>query len=322
MSPLVVNLALLAVGVGVLYIGAEWLVRGSSRLATSLGISPIVVGLTVVSFGTSAPELVVALIAALNDNPDLAIGNVMGSNLANLGLILGVTAIVRPMDVAGRVVSREIPVMLALTILLFPLAADGQLEFFDGLALFTILVFYLAFVNSEASGEDQAVELKFEGFAESKERVAARLAWMDVVLVALGSAGLVLGGTGIVSSAEFLALEFGIPDVIVGLTIVAIGTSLPELATALVAAIRGEADIAVGNIIGSNIFNIAAILGITSMVTPIGIRPEIITRELPAVLFLSLLLLPVTRVGMRVYRAEGAILLAAYFGLTGWLVFF
>jgi cation:H+ antiporter len=321
-SPLLVNLALLAVGVGILYIGAEWLVRGSSRLATSLGISPIVVGLTVVSFGTSAPELVVALIAALNDNPDLAIGNVMGSNLANLGLILGVTAIVRPMDVAGRVVSREIPVMLALTILLFPLAADGQLGFFDGLALFTILVFYLAFVNSEASGEDHAVELKFEGFAESKERVATKLAWMDVVLVALGSAGLVLGGTGIVSAAEFLALEFGIPDVVVGLTIVAIGTSLPELATALVAAIRGEADIAVGNIIGSNIFNIAAILGITSMVTPIGIRPEIITRELPAVLFLSLLLLPVTRIGMRVYRAEGAILLAAYFGLAGWLVFF
>lgn len=322
MSPLVVNLALLAVGVGILYIGAEWLVRGSSRLATSLGISPIVVGLTVVSFGTSAPELVVALIAALNDNPDLAMGNVMGSNLANVGLILGITAIVRPMKVAARVVSREIPVMLAITLLLFPLAADGQLEFLEGLALFTILVFYLAFVNSEAGGEDEAVGLEFEGFAESKERVATELAWMDVVLVALGSAGLVLGGTGIVSSAEFLAIEFGIPDVIVGLTVVAIGTSLPELATALVAAIRGEADIAVGNIIGSNIFNIAAILGITSMVTPIGVRPEIVTRELPAVLFISLLLLPVTRSGMRVYRMEGFILIAAYFGLTGWLVFF
>ncbi len=322
MSPLLVNIALLVAGVGVLYIGAEWLVRGSSRLATSLGISPIVVGLTVVSFGTSAPELVVALIAALNDNPDLAMGNVMGSNLANIGLILGITAIVRPMDVAARVVGREIPVMLALTVLLFPLAADGQLEFLEGLALFTILVFYLAFVNSEAGGEDSAVELTFEGFAESKERVADRLAWTDVVLVALGSAGLVLGGTGIVSSAEFLAVEFGIPDVIVGLTIVAIGTSLPELATALVAAIRGEADIAVGNIIGSNIFNIAAILGITSMVTPIGVHAEVVTRELPAVLILSILLWPVTRSGLRVHRVEGAILVAAYFALTGWLVFF
>ena len=322
MSPLVLNVGLLVVGVGILYIGAEWLVRGSSRLATSLGISPIVVGLTVVSFGTSAPELVVALIAALNDNSDLAMGNVMGSNLANIGLILGITAIVRPMDVAARVVSREIPVMLALTILLFPLAQDGNLGLIEGIALFTILLFYLAFINSAAGEEAPEIGQAFEEYAGTKEELTTKVAWMDFVLVILGSTGLVLGGTAIVRSAEFLAMSFRIPDVIVGLTIVAIGTSLPELATALVAAIRGEADIAVGNIIGSNIFNIAAILGITSMVTPITVNPEILTRELPAVLLLSLIVLPVTRIGLRVYRWEGAILLTCYFTITGWLILF
>jgi cation:H+ antiporter len=321
-SPLFLNIALLSVGVGILYIGAEWLVRGSSRLATSLGISPIVVGLTIVSFGTSAPELVVALIAALNDNPDLAMGNVMGSNLANIGLILGVTAIVRPMDVAARVVSREIPVMIALTILLFPLAQDGNLGLVEGIALFTILIFYLAFINSAAGEEASEVGQKFEEYAGSKERLATGVAGMDFLLVVLGSAGLVLGGTAIVTSAEFLAQQFGIPDVVVGLTVVAIGTSLPELATALVAAIRGEADIAVGNIIGSNIFNIAAILGITSMVTPIAVSPDVIARELPAVLLLSLILVPLTRLGLRVHRSDGVILVVCYFAITGWLVFF
>lgn len=322
MSPFLLNTGLLVVGVGILYIGAEWLVRGSSRLATSLGISPIVVGLTVVSFGTSAPELVVALIAALNDNSDLAIGNVMGSNLANIGLILGITAIVRPMDVAARVVSREIPVMLALTILLFPLAQDGNLGLVEGISLFTILLFYLAFVNSAAGEEAPEVGQVFEEHQGSGKDQDTRVAGIDFVLVVLGSTGLVLGGTAIVRSAEFLAVSFSIPDVIVGLTIVAIGTSLPELATALVAAMRDEADIAVGNIIGSNIFNIAAILGITSMVTPITVAPTILTRELPAVLLLSLIALPVTRIGMRVYRWEGVILLACYFTITGWLVLF
>ncbi|HKK94030.1 MAG TPA: calcium/sodium antiporter [Longimicrobiales bacterium] len=322
MSPLFLNVGLLVVGVGILYIGAEWLVRGSSRLATSLGISPIVVGLTVVSFGTSAPELVVALIAALNDNSDLAMGNVMGSNLANIGLILGITAIVRPMDVAARVVSREIPVMLALTILLFPLAQDGNLGLIEGIALFTILLFYLAFINSAAGEEAPEIGQAFEEYAGSKEALTTRVAWMDFVLVILGSTGLVLGGTAIVRSAEFVATSFGISDVIVGLTLVAIGTSLPELATALVAAIRGEADIAVGNIIGSNIFNIAAILGITSMVTPITVSPAILSRELPAVLLLSLIVLPVTRIGLRVYRWEGVILLVSYFTITGWLILF
>jgi len=314
------NVGLLLLGVGILYIGAEWLVRGSSRLATSLGISPIVVGLTVVSFGTSAPELVVALIAALNGNPDLAMGNVMGSNLANLGLILGLTALIRPMDVAGRVVTREIPIMLALTILLFPLVSDGRIGGADGVVLFVLLVAYLAFVNRFVRTESREVGQVFEGFAEATRAPDNGGNLRHFAFVLAGSVSLVLGGTAIVRSAEFLAASFNIPDVIVGLTIVAVGTSLPELATALVAAIRNEADIAVGNIIGSNIFNIAAILGITAMVTPIDVSPTIVARELPAVLLLSIVVLPLTRSGLRVHRWEGAVLLASYAGLATWLV--
>jgi cation:H+ antiporter len=322
-NPYVANFGLLVFGVGILYIGAEWLVRGSSRLATSMGISPVVVGLTVVSFGTSAPELVVALIAALDGNPDLAMGNVMGSNLANVGLILGLTAMIRPMDVASRVVRREIPIMLLLTLLLFPIVANGRISAFEGGVLFALLVAYLAFVNrSRSDAVPDEVAQTFQSFAEAQRQFAPHIAGLDFVFVISGSLGLVLGGTAIVRSAEFLAASFGIPDVVVGLTVVAVGTSLPELATAVVAALRGESDLAVGNIVGSNIFNIAAILGITSMITPIDVSITVITRELPAVLLISLLVLPLTRTGFRVRRWEGVVLLASYFLLTTWLVAF
>ncbi|MDT8368917.1 MAG: calcium/sodium antiporter [Longimicrobiales bacterium] len=322
MTPFTMNVLLLVGGVGILYIGADWLVRGSSRLATSFGISPIVVGLTVVSFGTSAPELVVALIAALNDNPDLAMGNVMGSNLANIGLILGLTAMIRPMEVARRVVSSEIPIMLAFTALLFPLLHDARLGLFDGLLLFGLLLVYLRFVNRFAQREPAVVGAAFQTFAEVRRQVSIGTAGRDALLVIGGVGALVLGGKAIVDSAEFLARALGVSDVVVGLTVVAIGTSLPELATAVVAALRREVDIAVGNIIGSNIFNIAAILGITSIVTPIHVSPEVITRELPAVFVLSFLILPLTRRNFCVHRWEGGLLLVTYAVLTTWLVLY
>lgn len=318
MSPGLFNGLLLVGGVAILYFGAEWLVRGASRLATSLGISPIVVGLTVVSFGTSAPELAVALTAVLDGQSDIAVGNVLGSNLANIGLILGLTAMIQPMEVAGRVVSREIPIMLFLTVLLFPLMADGQLVAWEGGVLFGLLILYLAFVNRLAEKEPELVG-QFTEFAENQRRLAVKVAGRDLMLVVTGSVCLVLGGTAIVHSAEFFADALGVPDLIVGLTVVAIGTSLPELATAVVAALRQEADIAVGNIIGSNIFNIAAILGITSLVERVVVSPGVMTRELPAVLAISFLVWPLSRWGMKVRRWEGIVLLTAYFGLALWL---
>lgn len=309
---------LLGMGVGVLYFGAEWLVRGATRLAGALGVSPMVIGLTVVSMGTSAPELVVCLVAATGGNSDLAMGNVMGSNLANIGLILGLTAIVRPLEVAGRVVTREIPVMIAVTLLLFPLVWDGQLSRGDGIILLVVLALYLLFINRAAGEESEEVKGEFNVYDEKAKPDAKTIAG-SLALIVGGSIGLVMGGQAIVMSAEFIAQAFGVPDLVIGLTVVAIGTSLPELATALVAALRKEADIAVGNIIGSNVFNIAAILGITSTVTPIQVVPNVVREELPAVLFISLLAFPVTRSAHRVRRWEGAVLLAVYAGLGLWL---
>jgi len=301
----------LAAGVGVLFFGAEWLVRGAARMAGALGVSPIVVGLTVVSLGTSAPELVVSLTAALRGNPDLAMGNVMGSNLANIGLILGLTALVRPMQVAARVVTREVPIMLAITALLYPLIWDGVLGQGDGIILLIVLGIYILFVNRVAGEEDTEVLGEYEEFARSETHLH-KVSGRDVWLIVAGSMGLVVGGTLIVNSAEFLAVAVGIPDMVVGLTVVAIGTSLPELATSLVAAVRGEADIAVGNVVGSNIFNVAAILGTTAVVTPLNVAPQILTQELPAVLLLSVVVLPVTWNAFMVRRWEGAILLTGY----------
>lgn len=317
MNPFVSNFLLLVAGVGILYFGAEWLVRGAARMASSLGISPIVIGLTVVSMGTSAPELVVAMMAAVGGNSDLAIGNVMGSNLANIGLILGLTAVIRPLEVSSRVVKREVPIMLAMTLLLYPLMWNGVLDLFDGVILLGALGLYLFFVNKTVGDEKDEVLKEYDGALALQSRF--KLRGRDIGLVVGGSLGLVIGGTAIVKSAEFLAVAFGIPDMIIGLTVVAIGTSLPELATSLVAAMRREADIAVGNIIGSNIFNIGLILGATSIVTPISIAPQVLREELPAVLVLSILVLPVTRSAMQVRRWEGAVLLASYVATGVWL---
>ncbi|HSR40924.1 MAG TPA: calcium/sodium antiporter [Longimicrobiales bacterium] len=311
--------ALVALGIVILYFGAEWLVRGSARIAASLGVPPIVVGLTVVSIGTSAPELAVCLLAALRGTPDIAMGNVMGSNLANIGLILGLTAIIRPLDVAARVVSREVPVMVVITAGLFFLIWDGHLGRGDGGILLVVLAAYLIFVFRSAATEGPAVVGEFERFAEASTHVVPGVRMRDIGLVILGSGCLVLAGRAIVDSAEYVAAAVGIPPLLISLSVIAIGTSLPELATSLVAATRGEADIAVGNVIGSNVLNIAAILGITGLVRPLDVASSVVRAELPAVLLLSLVVFPVSWSAFRVQRWEGGLLLALYLGLMAWL---
>jgi len=306
------DVGMLVAGILVLYFGAEWLVLGSSRLAGSLGVSPMVVGLTVVSFGTSAPELVVSTVAALGGNADLAVGNVLGSNLANIGLILGLSAIVAPLSVRSRVVRREMPVMLLVTLALYPLSWDGELSVGDGVLLLLALVAYLGFVFQSLETEAPAVLGEYEEFVRATADGRPSVRRKDVALVASGSAFLVAGGYVIVEGAVGVAEALGISQIAIGLTVVAVGTSLPELATSLVAAARKEADIAVGNVIGSNIFNIAAILGISSVLEPIAMPAHVLTRELPALLALSLLLFPLLRTEWRVQRWEGAILVGAY----------
>jgi len=320
LSGLLPDLAVLISGIVVLYFGAEWLVRGASRLASSLGVSPIVIGLTVVSLGTSAPELVVCLVAALQGNPGLAIGNVMGSNLANIGLILGLTSLVHPLEVKHRIVWREMPVMLLITFAIYPIAFDRVLSRMDGFMLLLVLLAYLVWVfRSGHPDEIKSSHGPRDSMATSEE-AASLLNLKDIGHVALGSAFLVLGGYCIVKGAVEIASALGISEVIIGLTVVAIGTSLPELATSLVAAMRQEVDIAVGNIIGSNIFNLTAIFGTTAIVRPIMIPETVLSRELAGVVFMSLLLLPILRNGWQIKRWEGALLLTAYIGMGWWLI--
>ena len=306
-------------GVGVLYFGAEWLVRGSSRLAHSLGVSPIVVGLTVVSMGTSAPELVISVVASLSGNPDLAVGNVMGSNLANVGLVLAISAILQPLHVSTRVVTREVPVMIVITVLLLPLIWDLHLGRFEGFLLLLMLASYLAYVLRTAK-EDSEDLGEYQVPAEDADNPSSRTIGRDVLFVLLGVAGLVLGAFAIRRSAVELAQAMGVSELIIGVTLVSIGTSLPELATCVVAAFRKEADIAVGNILGSNVFNIAGVLGVTSLVAPLEISPDALRFMYPAVVFITVLMVPIVRMRLVIRRREGFVLLGAYIALGTWIL--
>ena len=305
-------------GVGVLYFGAEWLVRGASRLARSLGVSPIVVGLTVVSMGTSAPELVISIVASLQGNPDLAVGNVMGSNLANIGLVLGISAILRPLHVSTKVVMREVWVMLGMTLLLLPLIWDSQIGRLEGSLLVTMLVFYLTYVvwRSKKDGPEEPHVEQHEETGDLSSRMILRHSALTVV----GVLGLVLGAFAIRGSAVALAEAMGISELVIGLTLVSIGTSLPELATCAVAALRHEADIAVGNILGSNIFNITFVLGVTSILSPLGFHPDVLRLEFPAVMFITVLMVPIVRHRLVIRRRQGFVLLSTYLLLFAFLV--
>ncbi len=304
-------LILLAIigGFVILTLGAEALVRGASAIALRLGIAPLVIGLTIVAFGTSAPELAVSLKSALAGKSGIALGNVIGSNIANIGLILAITALIRPIQVQSQMVRRDIPIMIVASLLFWGLLLDGGLSFWDG-ALFTTLLFlYLSFsyISSKKGANSE----------ELNERPQKPL--LSVLLIIIGIAMLVSGGILFVDGAVELATALGISEVIIGLTIVAIGTSMPELVTSVVAARKGESDIAIGNIVGSNLFNILGILGITALIHPIA-AGGVQSLDLMVMLLLALLILPFAWSGFRIGRREGGILLAGYLSYIGYLV--
>lgn len=307
---MVQNILIFAGGVGILCLGAEWLVRGSARLATALKVSPIIIGLTIVSLGTSAPELVVSVIAAIGGSGDLAIGNVMGSNLANIGLVLGLSAILRPIEVSRRVGSLDIPMMILITALLLPIIWDLRIERSEGFILLAILSGYLYLLFRREIKESEKEHLGLESHTKLQ----------NFTLIAIGATGLIVGAFAIRESALLIARTMGISELVIGLTIVSVGTSLPELATSIVAAFRDKADIAVGNIIGSNIFNILAVLGFTGMIVPLNVNPHVLIFEFPAVIIMSILLLPVVWMNFRIKRLEGIVLLGSYLALGAWIV--
>ena len=305
---------LIAVGLAALVSGAELLVRGASRLAAAAGISSLVIGLTVVAFGTSAPELAVSIDAALSGVPGIAIGNVVGSNIFNVLLILGVSALIVPLTVSLRLIRLEVPLMIGLSALIWLLAADGSLGVLEGAVLVALLLAYLVFVIR--------LERRGGNDAPGKESGASTPIWLSIVFVAVGLGLLVAGSRMLTEGAKSLAQALGMSDLVIGLTIVAAGTSLPELVTSVVAGIRGERDIAVGNVVGSNIFNILAILGISSVIAggSLTVAPWALRFDFPVMLAVAAVCLPVFFTGGTISRWEGALFVLLYGGYTAFLI--
>ena len=313
----------LIAGLVVLSFGAEILVRSASSLAAAVGISPLVIGLTVVAFGTGAPELVVSIQSTLVGQSDVALGNVIGSNLLNVLLILGLSAVIVPLHVSHQLIRFDVPVMIALSIAVWAIGYDGRIGSIDGVFLTAGLAGYTLWAIVKSRREQTAIKAEYEAeFGAVEQGGTAKRAILNAILLAVGLGLLILGSRWFVASAIILARNFGISELVIGLTIVAAGTSLPEVATSVMAAIRGERDIAVGNVIGSNIFNILGVLGISSLVAPAGITvsAEALRFDLPVMIAVAIACLPIFFTGHRIARWEGGLFLAYYIAYTSYIV--
>lgn len=311
-------------GLGLLYIGAQTLIKGGTGLALRLGLTPLVIGLTVIAYGTSSPEMVVSLQAALSGNGAISIGNVVGSNICNIALILGLCALVTPVTASSQIIRREIPIMMAATVVLCVFLLDDTLARWEGAVLFLGVVVYTVTTVRAARKQTEADKVLAAEFksqiASGGEAESAKVSLGAAIgFTVLGLGLLVAGSHFFVSGAVTLAEGWGISQTVIGLTIVAVGTSMPELATSLVAAIRKQSDVAIGNVVGSNIFNIVGILGLCALIKPIS-APGISLVDLGLMLAIAVALLPLCKTGGRISRAEGAVLLAVYAGYTWWLI--
>lgn len=315
---------LFALGLIALVVGAELLVRGASRLAVSFGVSPLVVGLTVVAFGTSAPEMAVSVDSALAGNADLALGNVVGSNICNVLLILGISALITPLLVNEQIIRQEIPIMIGASALLVVMALDGNIGLMESILLFALVIAYTVFLVMQSRRASKAVQDEFE-----IERPTST--WdghwgVQLALIAIGLVMLVVGADWLVNAAVSFARVFGVSDLVIGLTVVAVGTSMPEIATSIVAAIRGQRDIAVGNVVGSNVFNILAVLGASGIASGITAGVALSVSEaarnfdLWVMLAVAFACLPIMITGREIARWEGMLFLAYYAAYTAWLV--
>lgn len=301
------HLIWISLGIGLLYWGGEFLVHGAIQLAGRLGLSPLLIGMTVVAFATSCPELAASLTAVFQDAPFIAVGNVIGSNIANVGLILGVVALLGPLSISRHLRIRSIPFMVVGSALLWPLFRDERLSRIEGLFLFTLLLAYLIYLFTH---QDPEMKASAEGITEE-----IALQWAlkkSLAAVALGVLLLVVGAKFLVVGAVDLARLLGISERVIGLSVVAFGTSLPELASSLVAARRGEGDLILGNIVGSNIFNALCILGVTAMVQPIAVGPSAAGFDFWVMMGFSLLLIPILDMRSTLGRMQGVLFLGAY----------
>lgn len=309
------DLLVLAIGIALLFSGGELLVRNASALARVWGLSPMVVGLTIVAVGTSSPELAASITAALQGSPQIALGNVVGSNTANIALVLALVALVRPPTATASFLRREVPIMVGGATLLVVMLVGGVVGRAEGSLLLLLLVAYVLVLLRPG---DEKAEVR-EAFTAEYGRAGRISTWKAALLVVLGLAVLVGGANLLVMGATSLARGFGLPEMVIGLTLVAVGTSLPELATSLVAAAKRQPDIALGNIVGSNIFNVLGILGATAVTRPLRVPYETVAIDLWVMLDLSVLLVPFLVTGLRLGRREGAILLTLYLGYVAYV---
>jgi cation:H+ antiporter len=317
---LILFIGSIIVGLTILYFSAEWLVRGAAGLALHFGIRPMVVGLTVVALGTSMPEFLVNVLAALSGSDGLAIGNVVGSNIANIGLILGVSAIIVNIEVKQKTLRAEFPVMLAASLLFYLISLDGDVSRIEGGIMVILLILFLAFLvydHTRQPKNAESEELPVENISVSPSRYSG---WKRGGLVFAGVAGLTIGARFMVYGSVEIAEMFEVSEVIIGLTILAIGTSLPELATSVVASFKGETELSVGNVLGSNIFNILFVVGTVSVVRPIHVEQEALNLHFPLMLVFSFVLFGMSFAGYRLSRMEGALLLIAFCVYTVYLI--
>lgn len=311
---LILNFLLVGVGLAMLYFGAEWLIRGAISISNKFGVSQLVIGLTVVAFGTSAPELAVSVSSAIQGLSDVALGNVVGSNIVNIGAILGISAIISPIAVSKSTIKKEIPIMIGISFLLLAIILDGKIDFVDG-ALLVIGIIVFTGYSYRSSKKDTDIET-IQNYQVLQKNIISK----STIFIAAGLLLLTVGSFLTVDNAVIIGNSFGISELFMGLTVVAIGTSLPELITSIVAAKKGHADLSVGNIVGSNIFNIMAILGISSLISGITVSEQILI-DIGIMLAFSLILIPIMRSGFIISRKEGMLLIAGYVGYVIFLLY-
>lgn len=304
---MLLEIIILTLGLALLITGGDLLVKGASRIALRFNVSSMVIGLTIVAFGTSAPELLVSLNAAIKEVPDFAMGNVVGSNISNLGLVLGITCLFGFIPIHKGTAARDWTAAMISSLLLYFFAKDGQLESWEGLILFICLIIYLIILYIKTRKDK--IKLDYEIDPEKDSRFEKT---KDFFLLLLGAACLYFGSNWFIDGAAGIAVDFGVSQRIIGLTILAIGTSLPELFTSVIAARKGETDLALGNLLGSNIFNVLSILGITSMIHPLDVNEIIISSDMFWMLGVTLCILPLMLLRKRLGTPSGIILLLIY----------
>ncbi|MBI3776537.1 MAG: calcium/sodium antiporter [Gammaproteobacteria bacterium] len=317
------NIVWFVLGLILLVTGAQLLVRGASKLALSFGVSPLVAGLTIVAFGTSAPEMAVSVQSSLIGQVDIALGNVVGSNIFNVLFILGVCALIAPLVVAPQIIRQEVPIMIGASLLLLALTLDGGVSRMDGALLFALVIAYTVFLIRQSRQETRATQDEYAQEAGKTLVAQWDRHWsVQLLLIVGGLVLLVLGARWLVEAAVAFARDFGVSEMVIGLTVVAAGTSLPEVATSVVATLRGERDIAIGNVIGSNTLNILAVLGLSSLVAPqpLAVAPALLSFDMLVMIAVALACLPIFFTGHRIARWEGGLFLAYYAAYTGFLI--